>query len=332
MKITGQPDPDTLKTRRMKTGWQLIRDIAELSKWKLSLAVSFSAVTGYLLHSGSGQGVASLLVSNINDSTLTGGVMLTAAGSLLPAAGVLLTAAGVFLLSAGASALNQFTERRSDALMERTAGRPLPSGRMAPPAAMGVAIVLLAAGILVLACGGTWPVLLGTVNVILYNLIYTGLKKKTTLAIIPGALVGAVPPLIGYTAAGGAMTDIRILLFALFMFLWQMPHFWLLLIRYGEDYEKAGIRTLHPALSDKAIMRLVMAWITGSSLLLWILEAIFTPFSSTAAVILLMLNTAFILAFARIIRAGSDSSRAKNAFMAFNSFSALVMLILIAFA
>lgn len=287
----------------MKLTEHKIPDIAELSRWKLSLAVAFSAITGYMLFAGEE-----------------------------PRGVVIAAGAGVFLLSAGASALNQFTERRSDALMGRTAGRPLPSGRMAPPAAMVTAVILLAAGIVVLARGGTWPVLLGALNVILYNLIYTGLKKKTTLAIIPGALVGAVPPLIGYTAAGGAMTDTRILLFALFMFLWQMPHFWLLLVRYGEEYEKAGIKTLHRRMDETSIMRLVMAWITGSSFLLWILTAIFMPFSSTASLILLLLNGAFIIAFAGIIREKSDSTRSKYAFVAFNSFTALVMAILIAFA
>jgi protoheme IX farnesyltransferase len=167
---------------------------------------------------------------------------------------------------------------------------------------------------------------------ILYNVIYTGLKKKTTLAIIPGALVGAVPPLIGYTAAGGAMTDMAIILFALFMFLWQMPHFWLLLLRYGEEYEKAGIKTFHRILSDSTIVRLVMAWITGSSILLWILAAIYMPFSHIAAIMLLVLNVFFILAFARIIGAGLEGPRSRYAFVAFNSFTAIVMLILIFFA
>lgn len=286
----------------MSTDRLTVAMIAELTKWKLSLAVAFSAMTGYLIYEGDSGG------------------------------GLVAVVAGVFLLSAGAAVLNQYTERKSDALMARTAVRPLPSGRMAPPAAMLVAAGLLAAGIIVLWRGGTWPVLLGVLNVIMYNVIYTGLKKKTAAAIIPGALVGAVPPLIGYTAAGGAMTDGRILLFALFMFLWQMPHFWLLLIRYGEEYEKAGIRTLHSRMSETAIIRLVMGWITGSSLLLWILAAIHNPFSTTAALILLVLNAAFIIAFARIIRAGIQGRSSKYAFIAFNSFSVLVMVILIAFA
>lgn len=326
----------------MNRGRQTVNDIAVLSRWKLSLAVSFSAVTGYLLFSGTGYGEVGL--SGLASSAVApvGGVDGLDAGAgvvgvvpIVPVAGVAglaIAAAGVFLLSAGASALNQVTERNSDALMQRTADRPLPSGRMAPPAALAAAALLLAAGSLLLAMCGMMPLLLGAASIILYNIIYTGLKKKTTLAIVPGALVGAVPPLIGYTAAGGAMTDTAIILFALFMFLWQMPHFWLLLLRYGEEYEKAGIKTFHRVLNDSTIVRLVMTWITGSSLLLWVLAAIYIPFSLTAAIILLMLNVIFILAFARIIRAGHDGPRSKYAFLAFNSFTALVMLILILFA
>lgn len=317
--------PDVAETTGMKKSRQPVSDIVELSRWKLSLAVSFSAVTGYLLFSGAESVGGTAAVFHLSGTTV-------AAGAFLSAVGAFLSAAGVFLLSAGASALNQYTERKSDTLMERTAGRPLPSGRMAPPAALAAAAMLLAAGSILLAVCGTVPLLLGATSIILYNVIYTGLKKKTTLAIIPGALVGAVPPLIGYTAAGGAMTDMTIILFALFMFLWQMPHFWLLLLRYGEEYEKAGIKTFHRILSDSTIVRLVMAWITGSSILLWILAAIYMPFSHIAAIMLLVLNVIFILAFARIIGAGLEGPRSRYAFVAFNSFTAIVMLILIFFA
>jgi protoheme IX farnesyltransferase len=324
----------------------MISDMAELSRWKLSLAVAFSAVTGYFLYGGlgfDGDGLAGFHLHRHAVGALdsAGGALSTAGGTLLvadaaggaySAAFILLAAAGVFLLAAGASALNQYTERKSDALMERTANRPLPSGRMAPPAALAASALLIAAGSLLLAMCGTVPLLLGAASIMLYNVIYTGLKKKTTLAIIPGALVGAVPPLIGYTAAGGAMTDMAIILFALFMFLWQMPHFWLLLLRYGEEYETAGIKTFHRVLSDRTIVRLVLGWITGSSLLLWILAAIYMPFSHLAAIMLLALNVIFILAFATIIGAGIYGPRSRYAFLAFNSFTALVMLILIFFA
>jgi len=274
--------------------------IAELTKWKLSLAVAFSAVTGYLIFDGG------------------------SAGGLLP------VAAGVFLLSAGAASLNQFSERKSDALMERTAGRPLPSGRMTPRRAVLAAVILLLSGSGLLGISGHMPFVLGLANVLLYNVIYTGLKKVTSLAIIPGALVGAVPPLIGYTAASGGVADTAILLFALFMFLWQIPHFWLLLVRYGSRYEKAGIRTIYGSMSTTQINRLVLLWITGSSVLLWLLTGTLLTFGVPVAVLLLVLNIAFIAAFSRIIKVPDAEGRSKNAFILINSFSLLIMIILIA--
>jgi len=274
--------------------------IAELTKWKLSLAVAFSSVTGYLIF---------------------------AAGL---DRGLPLVAAGVFLLSSGASALNQYTERRSDALMPRTAGRPLPSGRMTTLSAIGVATVLLVSGCLLLGFSGRLPFLLGLVNVLLYNVIYTGLKKRTTLAIVPGALVGAIPPVIGYTAAGGDATDTVIMLFALFMFLWQMPHFWLLLVRYGSEYEKAGIKTLYGTMDGVKIKRLVFIWVVTSSLALWILVGLLIPLPAVANAMLLILNIAFIFLFGKIISLPESEKRSKHAFILLNSFSIVVMVILMA--
>lgn len=293
----------------MPTERSVFAMIAELTKWKLSLAVAFSAVTGYLICDGtSGTGLPEVAIGT----------------------GLIKVTAGVFLLSAGAAALNQYTERKSDTLMERTAGRPLPSGHMTPGTAVGVALLLLVSGSLLLGFSGLLPLALGLANVLLYNLIYTGLKKVTALAIIPGALVGAVPPMIGYTAAGGGLTDTVIILFALFMFLWQMPHFWLLLVRYGSEYEKAGIRTIYGSMSTDQINRLVLFWITGSSLLLWILTGMFMPFEVPVSILLLALNVAFIAAFRRVIKVSEAESRSRNAFILINSFSLLIMLILIA--
>lgn len=274
--------------------------IAELIKWKLSLAVAFSSVTGYYLFGGK-------------------------VGSDL-----YIVAAGVFLLAAGAAALNQYTERKSDALMERTMGRPLPAGIMNPSTALFISGILLASGSLLLSFAGMIPLLLGVFNVILYNAVYTGLKRKTTFAIVPGAVVGAIPPFIGYTAAGGTITDTVILLFALFMFLWQIPHFWILLLRYGKEYQKAGIKTLYGAMDNRQIGRLVFIWVTASSLLLWVLTGMFMPVKTEAGLVLLGLNVAFIILFYRIIFKGRQDEGLKSAFILMNTFTLLIMLTLIA--
>ena len=200
---------------------------------------------------------------------------------------------------------------------------------MKPGMALLLAAVLLFTGSILLALTGLIPLFLGLFNVVLYNVIYTGLKKKTALAIIPGALVGAVPPLIGYTSAGGAITDTGILLFALFMFLWQLPHFWLLLIRYGREYEKAGIKTIYGILNPVQISHLVFFWIAGSSLLLWILTFVLVPLEVIPAVTLIILNTVFIILFFRILFDFVNEKSLKKAFILVNSFSLIIMIILI---
>ena len=279
---------------------QALLAIPELIKWKLSAAVAFSSMTGYILCAGNAD------------------------------SGLLFVVAGVFLLASGSAALNQFTERKTDALMDRTMKRPLPSGKMKATSAVIIAAVLLLSGSMLLAINGPAPLFLGVLNVIVYNGIYTGLKKITTLAILPGALVGAVPPLIGYTAAGGAVTDTGILLFALFMFLWQLPHFWILLVKYGHEYEKAGIKTIYDTMTDRQIGRLVFLWILASSLLLWILTSILMPFKTSAGLLLLGLNITFIVLFYRALFRYGREKGLKNAFILINSFSLLVMIILIA--
>jgi protoheme IX farnesyltransferase len=201
---------------------------------------------------------------------------------------------------------------------------------MNPMTALSISGALLTSGTLLLSATGLVPMLLGIANVILYNAVYTGLKRITTFAIVPGAVVGAVPPFIGYTAAGGAMTDTVILLFALFMFLWQIPHFWILLLRYGHEYQKAGIKTLYGAMDNRQIGRLVFLWVTASSLLLWVLTGMFMPLKAPAGLAMLGLNVTFIILFYRIIFKGKEAEGLKSAFILMNTFTLLIMLILIA--
>lgn len=210
----------------------------------MSTAIAFSAVTGYVFK----------------------------AKGLHPE--VLAVFAGVLLLAGSATALNQYQEREQDALMSRTKNRPIPSGDMKPSTALVYALIMGLAGIILLYFLSTpLTAALGLFNILWYNGVYTPLKRKTGFVVIVGAVTGAIPPMMGWTAAGGRLSDKGILLMAAFFFLWQIPHFLLLLLRYKEDYKRAGFRSATNTLNDNQIKSITFAWILGTSLI-----TLFFPF------------------------------------------------------
>ena len=148
------------------------------------------------------------------------------------------------LLSSGIATLNQFIERDLDGLMRRTASRPLPTGRLAPLEAMWLGVLLTAGAetYLALFVNGLSAVL-GLTVIAGYLFLYTPLKTRTTLSTAVGAFPGAMPPLIGWTAARGEIDVAAWVLFAI-LFLWQFPHFLAIAWMYREDYGRAGIRML----------------------------------------------------------------------------------------
>jgi len=154
--------------------------------------------------------------------------------------------AGLFLVACGSSALNQHTEQKYDALMERTNFRPVPSGQISGAETLVVAILFMCAGLFLLSLTHVVAAITAAINIFLYNVIYTGLKRLTPFAIIPGALVGAIPPLIGFTASGTTALSTQILLFSIFMFIWQLPHFLIISLRFEDEYRKAGFKMIFP--------------------------------------------------------------------------------------
>jgi len=150
------------------------------------------------------------------------------------------TLLGAALLAAGASALNQLLERDCDAKMSRTRDRPLPSGRMTPEAALLIGGVCAGAGLAVLALAvNALTAWLGALTLASYVLVYTPLKRLTTWNTAVGAIPGALPPLMGWTAARGEVSGGGWALFAI-LFLWQLPHFLAIAWIYREDYARAG--------------------------------------------------------------------------------------------
>ena len=154
---------------------------------------------------------------------------------------IALTLAGTVLIVAAANALNMYLERDTDALMARTANRPLPAGRMDPAVALkfGVGLAAVSVPLLTLFVGAL-PGLLASSALIIYVLLYTPLKRRSSTALLVGGVPGAIPPLIGWTAATGRLEVTGVLLFAV-MFLWQVPHFLAITLFRKEEYAKAGL-------------------------------------------------------------------------------------------
>ena len=156
---------------------------------------------------------------------------------------------GVSLASAASGTLNQYVERVEDGIMNRTKTRPLPTGAVAPKAALLFGLVLAAAGpALVWLAAGRWAAVLTATTIALYVLVYTPLKKVTPQTTWIGAAAGAMPPLIGWAAYAGDLSPKAWALFGI-QFLWQIPHFLALFWIYREEYAAAGFRTMpvvHP--------------------------------------------------------------------------------------
>jgi protoheme IX farnesyltransferase len=152
------------------------------------------------------------------------------------------TLLGTALVAAGASALNQLLERHTDALMRRTENRPLPAGRLQPLEVFVFGVTLGVAGTVYLAVSLSHPLAAGiaAVTFLSYVFLYTPLKRRTTLNTLVGAVPGALPPVIGWTAATGRLDKEAVVLF-LILFLWQVPHFLAIAWIYRDDYSRAGL-------------------------------------------------------------------------------------------
>jgi heme o synthase len=154
------------------------------------------------------------------------------------------TLLGTALTAAGSAALNQYVERDYDALMPRTTNRPLATGRVAPAEGLAFGVLLSVLGLLELSLFvNPLTAALGALTLGSYVFLYTPLKRVTTLCTVVGAVPGALPPVMGVTAAAGAITPAAMLLFAV-LFLWQMPHFLAIAILYRDDYAKGGFKML----------------------------------------------------------------------------------------
>jgi len=200
----------------------------------------------------------------------------------------------VFLLACGAASLNSFQEHRWDRLMQRTRRRPVAAGVVAPEQARRQGQILVGLGLFMLYLGTSnpAPVVAGIAALCLYNLVYTPLKYRSIWAIIPGAVCGALPPYIGWLAGGGAFVSPIIIGAAVLLALWQIPHFWLVMLYNKGDYRSSQLPSLSNQLPERRLRFISIIWLAALVVVLHTLLALFSPMP---AAIRIMISVASLM-------------------------------------
>lgn len=221
------------KNKKMKEYFKILM---ELNKVRITVAVTLTTMAGYIL------------AKNGIDT------------------GVILPTLGIFILACGSAVLNHIQDQDKDALMTRTSKRPIPSGKISILGASIIALIEIIIGSALLYYGSGFLALqLGLLALIWYNGIYTPLKRKTAFAVIPGSVIGAIPPLVGWVAAGGLLSDPKAMVLGMFFFMWQVPHFWLLMLKYGEEYEAAGFKSITSVISKQQVKNSTFLWTVATA-------------------------------------------------------------------
>ena len=228
----------------------MIKDFIVVTKFVLSFAVSLSALFAYVMAKGE-----------------IGTDMFIATFAVL-------------LVAMGVSTLNQVQEYKEDALMERTKHRPIASGKMSPITGVIIAAILVILSLVLIYD------LLGMIGVdlflfafIWYNLVYTPLKKKSALAVVPGAILGVIPPAIGWLTAGHSLLEQEFYGLGLFYFIWQIPHYWLLVMLHYGGYKDAGYPTVMRLFGQGSLQRLTFVWLIMTMVTGIFMVSIFNPVS-----------------------------------------------------
>lgn len=276
--------------------------ILALIKYRVSIAVSFTTITGYMVYTGHFD------------------------------VQIIYLAFAIFLLAGGASALNECQESKYDALMERTKNRPIPSGQISLLLAWLVSSAFAIVGVLLLyVLFNEVTALLGVINLVWYNIIYTNLKRISSFAVVPGSMVGAIPALMGWTAAGGNWFDSSIIFIAFFLFIWQVPHFWLLMLKYGKQYEQAGFKTINQAVNPQNLKHLIYAWVVATSFSSIIVPLFLVNISFPFFLLIFVLNLGFIGLFTKLTFGNVTELNFKKSFIGINIYMMLFMLLLIGY-
>ena len=277
-----------------------LRYYFELSKLKIMIPVSMTGFTGYFIF----------------DPHLSFRIFIISFG--------------ILLLAISASVLNQIQEVELDSKMARTRNRPIPSLRIKKKQALLFFLISYIAGSVIIYFAGNFKAaVIGLITILWYNGIYTYSKRITAFAVVPGAVTGALPPLIGWVAAGGGVWDKPIIFLEFLFFLGQIPHFWLLLVKYGEEYKTAGIPSLSDIFSRPQINRLTFAWVV-SAVIAALFLCYFEIIQNRLIVGILLLASIFIiLKFSSLIWKTVASYNYSRYSMFLYSYFLLVLILLI---
>lgn len=273
---------------------QRLTDVAALVKFRLSATVVLSSVLAYLVALG---------------------------GTAFAWWPVVVLTIGGFLTTAAANVLNELLEKDYDRDMERTANRPLAAGRLGMSDALLIAGFASIAGITLLALFNPWTAFLGMLSLISYAFVYTPLKRVGPIAVLVGAIPGALPALIGCAAAEGQITTLGITLFAI-QFFWQLPHFYAIGYLGFSDYKRAGFKLVPDLDGEADVVTLGRDSVVAT---LFLLPLAFVPYwlgatSLWAAIVAVVLGLGF-LRFALAFRSGPSRKTALG--MMFFSFAYL---------
>jgi len=273
--------------------------LMELNKVRITLAVTLTTMAGYIL------------AKNGIDT------------------GIILPTLGIFILACGSAVLNHIQDHDKDALMTRTSKRPIPSGKISTLGASIIALVEIIIGSALLYYGSGFLALqLGILALIWYNGIYTPLKRKTAFAVIPGSVIGAIPPLVGWVAAGGLLSDPKAMVLGMFFFMWQVPHFWLLMLKYGEEYEAAGFKSITSLISKQQVKNSTFLWTVATAV-----SAIMVANSGLISlmifkVLIVVASFWLIAVFSKLILPKTKEFNPFHYFMRINYFVLIMILIL----
>lgn len=250
--------------------------------------------------------------------------------TLAPSLGAILF--GVFFLACGAAGFNSLQEASADRLLIRTRNRPLVTGRLTEHRAAGFSFLLVLLGCLalLLSAGNGQPLLLGLTAIVLYNGVYTSIKKTSVFALFPGGLAGAIPPLIGWNAAGGLLDDSRAGLLLTLFFLWQIPHFCMILLYHQEDYRSAHQPTLIRLLPEQSLKRITMIWILAFSVVALSLP-LYPDLLNTGSRLTIVLMAGVMIALCLPLFLNKNAANYRLLFILFNGsfFSAMLMVALL---